>query len=140
MMAAGVDWQGCTCRRTLRESSGTMKCSEKVVYLSAWQAEQARRGLLANPRDKQAAARLVVYHCRDCKQYHVGHLRKMQPSPKKPKAEPKPPTPGEIRRSQRRAAESAERKAFFADWHDTLKHVARMVDAEIARMEKLRQC
>jgi len=52
-----------------------MKCAEKIWYPTKILAEKARRELVENARDKQAAKRLVVYPCRDCKQFHVGHVR-----------------------------------------------------------------
>jgi hypothetical protein len=48
-------------------------------------------------------------------------------------------SPGQARRKAKREAEDAQRQAMFADWADTLRHVARMVDAEIRKMEQTRR-
>jgi len=70
-----------------------MKCQEKVWYPTAVDAEEARRKMESKSRDKQRAKGLVVYHCRDCKKFHVGHLRA---SYGKPKAETPAPAPPKI--------------------------------------------
>jgi hypothetical protein len=52
-----------------------MQCAEKVWYPTAVLAEKARRELIVRAKDKRAAKRLVVYNCRDCGKFHIGHVR-----------------------------------------------------------------
>jgi hypothetical protein len=83
---------------------------------------------------------LCVYQC-VCGNWCVGrawrgskerYAAKPQPQPL-----PKPLTAGQLRRKADREAREADRQAKYADWHDTLQHVKRMVDKEIARLEAL---
>jgi hypothetical protein len=83
------------------------KC-KKRWYLTSADAEKERQRLIATATDKPRAKQLVVYCCRDCNLFHVGHLRrrfadmpKLTPAP----APQKPPTAGQLRR----AAEKLEK-------------------------------
>jgi len=84
---------------------------------------------------------LNVYECPCGEGWCVGRAwrSKREAQAAQPKAEPATVlTPGQQRRAAKKAAEKAARQTFYADWHDTLMHVARMVDAEIRRMERAR--
>jgi hypothetical protein len=119
-----------------------MKCKEKVPYHNREMAAEALRAIIAknkrDPRNKQ----LVVYNCRDCGLWHVGHLRRRllnQPAPRVPAPKPavKTPTPGQLRRAAAKAAAKAAHDAMFADYTDTLRIARILADREIARLEAL---
>src|SRR5579864_7340936 len=91
-------------------SSMTTKC-RKRWYLTSADAEKERQRLIATATDKPRAKQLVVYCCRDCNLFHVGHLRrrfadmpKLTPAP----APQKPPT-GRTVTSRRRKARERQR-------------------------------
>jgi len=92
-----------------------MRCPDKIRYQTAWEAEQARRNVVARigKKDKRLK-RLVVYHCPDCRGYHLGHqgqfVNKSAPEPKPPKL----PTPGQARRKEQREQRSINRRARHA--------------------------
>ena len=117
-----------------------MQCKEKVPHHNRAMADEALRALIAqnkrDPRNKQ----LVVYNCRDCGLWHVGHLRRRltnQPAPPRPKPAVKPPTPGQLRRAARKAEERAKHDAFYADYAENLRICKILMDREFARMEAL---
>jgi hypothetical protein len=114
-----------------------MKCSEKVTYHNAAMAEAARVDLIRRNKTDKRNARLVCYTCRDCGNWHVGHLRRITqqaaPVPKQVKG----PKPGQLRRAAAKAAEKVAKQELYADWTETLRFVRLMADREIARMEAL---
>lgn len=66
-----------------------MACaSGKIQYFDPMDAEHTRRRMVAQGKTDKSAKRLVVYLCRDCKRYHVGHKRN---EPKPVEVKPKPP-------------------------------------------------
>jgi len=115
-----------------------MICKEKVFYHSATQAEAARLDLIAIHKTNKANARLVVYRCRDCGLFHLGHLRREQ----KPQAAPeiKPPSASDLRRAEKHkakvAARKAERAERYRDWKETLRHIEWMIDQDFAARAK----
>lgn len=65
-------------RRRIQElealaSGGTCPRSGKVRYLSAHVAEHARTLLVKHDPDPARAARLEVFWCGSCRDWHVGH-------------------------------------------------------------------
>ncbi len=115
-----------------------MKCSEKVFFHTQAQAEEVRRALLEkNPKDKRNKF-LRVYVCQRCGLYHVGHQKskyapKLLAAPKQPKQ----PTPGELRRAEKRAAAKAAKATMFADYTDNLRIAKILIDRELARYAAL---
>jgi hypothetical protein len=81
------------------------KCKKRWYTIAAI-AEEERQRLIAIATDKPRAKQLVVYCCRDCNLFHIGHLRRRLPdtaaTPKPAPATSKPPTAGQIRRAGKR--------------------------------------
>ena len=77
--------------------------------------------------------RLNVYRCKACSQWHIGRSNSYDAAPKQPKG----PTPGELRRAEKRAAEKAAKQAQFADYTDNLRICKILIDRELARMEAM---
>lgn len=93
------------------------KC-KKRWYLTATIAEQERQRLIATATDKKHARQFVVYCCRDCKLFHVGHLRRRFADQVKQipveKPAPKPPTAAQLRRAEKRLEKDNARAARHA--------------------------
>lgn len=116
-----------------------MKCSQKVWYPNAVLAEEARRKLVQCAGHDHAQKRLVVYPCRDCGKFHVGHLRRSLNTPvvERNKPEPTPeklPTWGQLRRKFERLE---ERWDAHMRWYG-MKLIERIQreDAEFAKRQK----
>jgi hypothetical protein len=110
-----------------------MECKKKICYHDAAIAEDARQRYIRENKTDKRNDRLVCYKCRDCGKWHLGHLRRIAQAALAPKP-PKGPTPGELRRAAKRAAEKAERQKFYQDYHNTLVFCQQLTDNEIARM------
>jgi hypothetical protein len=109
-----------------------MLCKNKVPYPSGAVAESARQKYISEHKTDKRNARLVCYHCRVCGLWHLGHSRrKPQPAAAAPK-KVKGPTPGELRRAAKRAAEKAAKQALFADYQDTLRICKILADRQFA--------
>lgn len=105
---------------------------DKEQYRTEAEARRELRRMKKHPNRGQGLRRLAVYECPYCGYWHLGHYA---PHVKASPVEPKQPTPGQQRRKAEREARKAERARIFEDWADTLRCVARMVEADIARLE-----
>jgi hypothetical protein len=126
------------------------KCKKRWYTIAAI-AEEERQRLIAIATDKPRAKQLVVYCCRDCNLFHIGHLRRRLPdtaaTPKPAPATSKPPTAGQIRRAGKRLEKDKARTARHglreAGWNiddlgiaadraqdlaDSLRHAKRIAD------------
>lgn len=118
-----------------------MKCSTgHICHLTERAALDALRWAKRQPGGK-GLRWLNVFLCRVCGYWHVGRSQRTQrerlAAEPKPAPAPKPLTTGQLRRKAEREAERAAHDRLYADWQDTLMHVRRMVDAEIARLEAM---
>ena len=115
-----------------------MKCNEKVFYHTQAQAEEALAVVIAkHPKDPRNKF-LRVYVCHRCGLYHVGHQRsKYVPKQLAAPKQPKGPTPGELRRAEKRKAAKEAKQQMFADYHDTLRICKILADRQIALYELL---
>lgn len=112
-----------------------MPCADKIQYSTQVEAERAVRKMKRQPIKGHGLRRLNAYQCPECGWYHVGrYAPRMKPTT----AEPKPATPRQQRRAAKQKAAEQARQRMFEDWRDTLRHVARMVDDELARMQAAR--
>ncbi len=113
-----------------------MPCPDKIKHPTEDDARRELRKMKKQPNRKHGLRRLDVYLCAQCGYWHLGHYA---PRVKTKQAEPKQPTLAEQRRAAKRKAAEESRQRMFADWADTLRCVAGMVEAEIARMEAARR-
>lgn len=92
-----------------------MTCKEKVWYPTRALAEDALRGLIKTTSDRKAAGHLVVYPCRDCPNFHVGHLRrsfrKMPTLTPAPVPVQKPKNAAQLRRAEKKLEKATARQA-----------------------------
>src|SRR5258706_10581634 len=116
-----------------------MDCKQKITFRSAAIAEDARLGYVAAHKTDRRNPRLTVYTCNHCGKFHLGHLRR---KPVTVQAAPpvKQPTPGDLRRAEKRAAKADARKAaraaWYADWSDTLRHIEWLIARDFASRAK----
>lgn len=119
-------------RRRAGLERSTMNCKEKIWYPTLEMAQQARIETIEIASDKKHAKQLVTYQCRDCRMFHVGHLRRRFPDMPKLTPAPvpiqKPKTPAQIRRANKRLEKDNIRQARFAlnvaGWNVTDLNVA----------------
>ncbi|MGA7382245.1 MAG: hypothetical protein WBX03_15455 [Terriglobales bacterium] len=106
-----------------------MKCAEKVWYPTAALAEKALKELVKKANDKQAAKRLVVYPCRDCGKFHVGHMRAAfvkQPQEHQPSARQRRAVKAVEKSNAKRSRKALAEIGFYFDNLATAANRARM--------------
>lgn len=116
-----------------------MNCTDKLHHQTerealnhlAWARKQRHQ------EGSQGLKHLNVYKCPCGEGWCVGRAwrskreaQARQPAAKKPKG----PTPGQLRRAERKAAEKAVKAKLYQDYHDTLVYCHRLTAKEIARM------
>jgi hypothetical protein len=113
------------------------RCNGHKLYATRALAEDAMAKTIAQEkshgRHGKSHKRLNVFHCRECGQYHVGHGKQSWPVNKQ--AEPKQPSPGQLRRQlaheQKEAARHAKRAALFSDYIENQRIAYAELDKEL---------
>jgi len=105
-------------------------CAGKRKYRSIELALDALDAIKAKNNDAQRHKNLKPYRCAICDHWHIGHDHKKAAIIAKPKG-PKEPTPGQLRRARRRAAEKAVRAFLWQDRVETLRYLQAAVDREM---------
>lgn len=119
-----------------------MNCTDKLHHKTerealnhlAWARRQRHQ------EGSQGLKHLNVYKCPCGEGWCVGRAwrgkreaQAAQPAAKKPKG----PTPGQLRRAERKAVEKAAKQAQFADYTDNLRIAKILIDRELARYAAL---
>jgi hypothetical protein len=113
-----------------------MAChAKKIIHATQVAAWAALQSLVEKDPHDPRNPRLHAYWCPHCPGWHVGHIRKVQP-PKPAAPAPKQPSPHDLRRAEKHAAKIAARKSEralkYADWAETMRHVAFLIERDFA--------
>jgi len=121
-----------------------------VCHKTKQAAEVALAGHVGAAKDSgvegKAWKRLNVYRCRETETWHVGHAKEKLPDWRKARQErraaqqPKPLTPGQLRRkiehAEKERARHTERAAYFAEQIENLKYADYLWAREVAATAK----
>jgi hypothetical protein len=110
----------------------------KQQYSSLREAQDVAMAFRKQPNGGKDQRNLCAYLCRACGKWHLGRKRKLRLE-EEPQ-QPKPLSPGQVRRKmeheQREAERHAKRAALFSDYLESVRYANALLDKEIALTTK----